>query len=588
MPSSINENALVCGAVVQGRSKQWRLEALLGEGSQGRVFRARDVSSPDAQPVAIKFAVASPDTGATIARSGLMHEGDVIVALPWGPGLLVVLDRIDSDGVHGLVMPLCEGTFDSLLDQAPTRALLEKWFGQLALALSTLHGASIVHGDLKESNVYFTHSRGSAGADVAIGDFGTACRFGYFGGGTPTAMAPEVARVALYYGATGGRWSMCPLASGDESTIGPTADTYSLALMLLRAVDPAAFAAEQSLGASVSATLESRASGSYPDVDRKRLGPALYKFFGRALALDPKARFSALEFAEQLTVLRAAEVRRSHVVWAARNVVLPLVAVSALVVALVARRAEARLREADGVLAQQTASGTRTRSELLSLLGSQIRVRSQVEARLAAEQAARERAERSLGSQAITVSDQQREIEQARVSNAQCTRSVDVARRDLRDATETIVTRDREASQLRSEADSMVARQRTTDETLAARTRDLTEAQAALSGANVAIASLRTERDAERVARASAEQAEQRVSDQLRTRGEELAAANRALEERGRELASARDKVNELRARLAPPNVNPSAAVVATVSGSGERQSGLVADNSTASEGSAR
>jgi chromosome segregation ATPase len=116
----------------------------------------------------------------------------------------------------------------------------------------------------------------------------------------------------------------------------------------------------------------------------------------------------------------------------------------------------------------------------------------------------------------------------------------------------------------------------------------LTEAQAALSGANVAIASLRTERDAERVARASAEQAEQRVSDQLRTRGEELAAANRALEERGRELASARDKVNELRARLAPPNVNPSAAVVATVSGSGERQSGLVADNSTASEGSAR
>jgi Tol biopolymer transport system component len=143
------------------------IEAPLGSGGAGEVYRARDTRLGRA--VAIKV-LNTAGVDAAALRERLQREARAISQLAH-PHICTLFDiGVTPDGVSYLVMELIDG---ETLDQAIARAPLPlpqaiAWGSQIADALGAAHRAGIVHGDLKPGNVMVT--RGG----VKLLDFGLA------------------------------------------------------------------------------------------------------------------------------------------------------------------------------------------------------------------------------------------------------------------------------------------------------------------------------------------------------------------------------------------------------------------------------
>ena len=160
------------GQLLEGR---YQVEALIGEGGMGRVYRALHVDL-DA-PRAIKVLrselakdaefVARFEAEARVAE-GLRH-----------PNLVTVHDlgRL-GDGTPYIVSELVEGqTLSELFRQGLTFTPEEtcEWLCQLAAGLSLAHRRGIVHRDIAPDNIMVT-GRGSDEVTVRLLDFGIAKR----------------------------------------------------------------------------------------------------------------------------------------------------------------------------------------------------------------------------------------------------------------------------------------------------------------------------------------------------------------------------------------------------------------------------
>ena len=187
------------GTLIQNR---YRLIGLLGRGGMGEVWRAEDEAL--GRNVAVKclragVAVHDPKQ-AELQRERFRREARVAAGLQH-PGITVVHDFGESDGVPFLVMELLDGRdLGQILDDSPGRRLsvdaAVNTARQIASALAYTHARNVIHRDLKPPNLIRTRDGGLKICDFGIarlgGGVGITARFGDGSPvGTPCYMSPE-------------------------------------------------------------------------------------------------------------------------------------------------------------------------------------------------------------------------------------------------------------------------------------------------------------------------------------------------------------------------------------------------------------
>ena len=147
----------------------YRIEALLGEGGMGKVFRA--VRQGETEPVALKV-MRSRLSGEEEPRRRFLREARAAGEVRH-KHLVPVLDAGADGERRYLVMPYVPGcNLDDRLAEGPLPVPeLVQILAEVASGLDSLHRAGLVHRDVKASNVLLDE-RGSA----ALTDFGLAKR----------------------------------------------------------------------------------------------------------------------------------------------------------------------------------------------------------------------------------------------------------------------------------------------------------------------------------------------------------------------------------------------------------------------------
>lgn len=202
--------------------ERYRIEALLGEGGVGRVYRARHATL--GRPVALKVLLTEHE-GSGVLRERFRREAEALAGLSH-PNIVAVTDFGVHDESPFLVMELLEGrSLAEVLREGamePARALALT--RQVLLALGYAHAHEVVHRDLKPHNI-IVRRLGDGTDHVTVLDFGLArfvgeakrsgaalTRAGMLIG-TPAYMAPEQ-------------------ASGDVDAIDARTDVYAAGLVL--------------------------------------------------------------------------------------------------------------------------------------------------------------------------------------------------------------------------------------------------------------------------------------------------------------------------------------------------------------------
>jgi eukaryotic-like serine/threonine-protein kinase len=196
----VNDTAALPQLPAGTRLGQYRVDALVGAGGMGQVYRATDTRLR--RTVALKLLLPDlsldPGFGARFER-----EARVLASLNH-PNIAAIHGFEDADGVPALVLEFVEGpTLGDRLAKGPlppTEALTVA--RQLARALEAAHDKGIVHRDLKPANIKITSSGIVKVLDFGIarvvdGDGNAATNAGTHTGtilGTPAYMSPEQAR----------------------------------------------------------------------------------------------------------------------------------------------------------------------------------------------------------------------------------------------------------------------------------------------------------------------------------------------------------------------------------------------------------
>ena len=154
----------VTGLYVPGQMVgPYRIQAVLGEGGMGRVYRAEDTRL--LRSVALKALTAHRVHGATPLREAQM------AARLHHPHIATVHDVLDVDGTLLIVMECLEGRpLSRLLAEEPLPpAQVSRLFGEILQAVAHAHQSGVLHCDLKPANVFV-----QADGLVKVLDFGLA------------------------------------------------------------------------------------------------------------------------------------------------------------------------------------------------------------------------------------------------------------------------------------------------------------------------------------------------------------------------------------------------------------------------------
>jgi eukaryotic-like serine/threonine-protein kinase len=166
---------------------RYRIEASLGEGGMGQVFRAHDTRL--GRTVALKL-VRSNFIRRKDFRSHLEREAQAISALNH-PNICALYDVGEQDGVPFLVMEYVEGeTLAALLKKGRPPAVDSLRYGiQIASALAAAHAKHIIHRDLKPVNIIITP------AGLKVLDFGIAKNLASGADGAPLVTGTEPGQI---------------------------------------------------------------------------------------------------------------------------------------------------------------------------------------------------------------------------------------------------------------------------------------------------------------------------------------------------------------------------------------------------------
>ncbi|MCA8925100.1 MAG: serine/threonine protein kinase [Planctomycetes bacterium] len=264
----------------------FRVEAELGRGSMGRVYRAYDLMRKRA--VALKVSSeASADARARVLAEAELQAQLLHPAIPrvLGQGAL-------PDGRGYLLQDLVHGA-RSLSDAArgARQAHVVLWAARAAEALAEAHGRCVAHGDVKPENLLVdAHGR------VFVIDWGVA-RLGRCERRSSARLSPSLEEFAERQGS----WVQGTLAYMPPETLqghpGPASDVYSLALSMVEA-----FGGEHPFVRLMDDAnrVVKRVLYGPAVCPPAGLQPALGELLRRCLDKDPAARPTSLELAEGL------------------------------------------------------------------------------------------------------------------------------------------------------------------------------------------------------------------------------------------------------------------------------------------------
>jgi len=298
----------------------YRIEALIGRGGMGVVYRAYDLRLK--RTVALKLI--TPELALDERfRERFSRESELAMTLEH-PNVVPIHDAGDVDGRVYLAMRYVEGTDLRTLLRAegaldPPRAVAI--CAQVAAALDAAHARGLVHRDVKPANVLLDQSE-----HVYLADFGLTRRLEEQGVrqgegrslGTPTYLAPEQI---------------------EDQPVDGRADIYSLGCLLYECLTgDAAFSGDSRLAVAWAHLEEEPPSASEHNSD---LPEAIDAAIRKAMAKEPKNRYQTstelIAAAEEaLGPRRPPIVRRRKLIVAAAI----LVALSVLTVALIGRGGE--------------------------------------------------------------------------------------------------------------------------------------------------------------------------------------------------------------------------------------------------------
>jgi serine/threonine-protein kinase len=272
----------------------YRIEARLGEGGAGVVYRAFDTKLQ--RPVAIKFLF--EDVADAEARRRFQREAQMASSLNH-PHILTVYDVGEHEGRQYLVTEFVDG--GTLRDwshegKRPTRQIVELLVG-VADGLAEAHAAGILHRDIKPDNVLITKS-----GYAKLADFGLA---------KLEAADPEAKTVTLPATRPGlvvGTISyMSPEQAGGRA-VDPRSDVFSFGVMLYELV----VGRRPFTGATDLETLQTVIHGN-PDPMPGDVPIDLRLIIEKALEKDPAERYQTMrEFAVDLR--RAARRKTSEII----------------------------------------------------------------------------------------------------------------------------------------------------------------------------------------------------------------------------------------------------------------------------------
>ncbi len=267
--------------------QRYKIEGRIGGGAFAYVYRASDTRVVG-HTVALKL-LHRPALTPT-AREGALRELSLI-ASAFHPSLVQFKDHGFHEHRLFFVMPWLDGqTLEARLGEGPI-APFDAFvlFEALARAVAALHGAGIRHQDIKPDNILLTKLGAAAQNDASLLpvliDLGVAAHESDARtAGTPLYFAPEVARRVV--------------APEDARAVTEKADVYALALTLLHALDPST---RGTIPTELEAFLVERAAGKQVAIPHglRKLAPQ----FARWLAVDPAARPTAGEWADELATL---------------------------------------------------------------------------------------------------------------------------------------------------------------------------------------------------------------------------------------------------------------------------------------------
>src|SRR6201996_3088599 len=206
------------GRVIAGR---YRLEAPIGRGAMGVVWRARDqLLDRDVAVKEVQIAETLTDVERANAYQRTLREAKTAARLNH-PGVVTVYDVAEDEGRPWIVMQLVNAkSLDQVLaDSGPLPPRQAAEMGrQLLSALTVAHGAGVMHRDVKPSNVLLSND-----GRAVLTDFGIATFQG----------DPKLTQTGMVMGSPG--FTAPERIQGNSAT--PASDLWSLGATLYAAVE---------------------------------------------------------------------------------------------------------------------------------------------------------------------------------------------------------------------------------------------------------------------------------------------------------------------------------------------------------------
>jgi serine/threonine-protein kinase len=267
---------------------QYRLRGLLGEGAMGRVFLAERID--DGSLVALKVLKAALSADQTYVRR-FVREARVAAEVK-SSHLVGIVDLGEAGGVHYLAVEYVRGgTLEERLQATGPLDVGEcvRLAAEIGRGLDALHGAGVIHRDVKPSNVMIDLS-----GTAALTDFGLAKGRAY------TALTRP--------GQVMGTLDYLPpeLIKGDEAM--PASDIYSLGCLVYECLTGEPPFAERGIFGVAVAHLDQEPAD--PSAAREDVPSELGWVVLQALAKDPARRpATAAAFSHMLGAAHGSRTR---------------------------------------------------------------------------------------------------------------------------------------------------------------------------------------------------------------------------------------------------------------------------------------